>query len=171
MRAIMAEKAAKDFMTIIKRSFFLLLFSFIVLLGCGEENPEVFVDELPLPDAFQLSLNLDLVSFQSLQFENHLILEDYGVNGIIIIKRGDRDYAAFERTCPYEPEKECSRIEFLNLGGTGESRLACECGNSFYNLSGYPTNSPSPRKLREYFTSLSGRNLYIDNTIVNSPNR
>lgn len=171
MPAITEEKVAKDFMTIIKKISIILLF-FSISIACKNEiDPEIFVDELPLPDPFQISLNLSLPAYQSLQFENHLILDDYGINGIIIIKRGDRDYAAFERTCPYEPEKECSRIEFLNLGGTGESRLACECGNSFYNLSGYPTNSPSPRKLREYYTSLSGRNLYIDNTIVNSENR
>jgi hypothetical protein len=167
MRAIMAEKVEKVFMTTIKRSFFLLLFPLIVLLGCGEENPEVFVDELPLPDAFQLSLNLDLVSVQSLQFEKNVILENYGLNGIIVVKRAENDYAAFERTCPFEPEKECSIVSM----NAGQQYLECECGNSFYNLSGYPTNSPSPRKLREYFTSLSGRNLYIDNNIVNSPNR
>ena len=79
-------------------------------MGCGEENPEVFVDELPLPDPFQLSLNLDLVSYQSLQFEKNVILPDVGLNGVIVVKRAENDYAAFERTCPYEPEKECSIV-------------------------------------------------------------
>ncbi|WKK82785.2 hypothetical protein [Marivirga arenosa] len=153
-------------MTTIKK-FYLLLISLFIFSSCAEENPEVFVDELPLPDPFQLSLNLDLVSYQSLQFEKNVILEDYGLNGIIVVKKSDFDYAAFERTCPYEPEKECSIISM----NAGQQYLECECGNSFYNLSGYPTNSPSPRKLREYYTSLSGNTLYIDNTIVSSPNQ
>ncbi|WP_375579692.1 hypothetical protein ABWH96_01035 [Marivirga tractuosa] len=138
-----------------------------MFLSCGEENPEVYFDELPYPDPFQLSLNLDLVSYQSLQFEKNVVLPDVGLNGVIVVKRAENDYAAFERTCPYEPEKECSIVSM----NAGQQYLECECGNSFYNLSGYPTNSPSPRKLREYYTSLSGRNLYIDNTIVNSENR
>ena len=167
MPATMVEKAVKGFMTIIKKLSFLLCLPVILLLSCAEENPEVFVDELPLPDPFQLSLNLDLVSYQSLQFEKNVILEDVGLKGVIVVKRAENDYAAFERTCPYEPEKECSVISM----NAGQQYLECECGNSFYNLSGYPTNSPSPRKLREYYTSLSGRNLYIDNTIVRSENR
>ncbi|SMG52300.1 hypothetical protein SAMN05661096_03910 [Marivirga sericea] len=167
MPATMEEKAAKDFMTTIKKFSLFLFLAFFLLLSCGEENPEVFVDELPLPDPFQLSLNLDLVSYQNLQFEKNVILPDVGVNGVIVVKRAENDYAAFERTCPFEPEKECSIVSM----NAGQQYLECECGNSFYNLSGYPTNSPSPRKLREYFTSLSGRNLYLDNTIVNSENR
>ncbi|WP_340152893.1 hypothetical protein [uncultured Marivirga sp.] len=167
MPAITEEKAAKDFMITIKRFSFVLLLPFLLFLSCGEENPEVFVDELPLPDPFQLSLNLDLVSYQSLQFEKNVILPDVGLNGVIVVKRAENDYAAFERTCPYEPEKDCSIVSM----NAGQQYLECECGNSFYNLSGYPTNSPSPRKLREYYTSLSGRNLYIDNTIVRSENR
>jgi nitrite reductase/ring-hydroxylating ferredoxin subunit len=167
MPATTVEKAAKVSMTIIKKFSFVFLVPLVLILGCGEENPEVFVDELPLPDPFQLSLNLDLVSYQSLQFEKNVILPDVGLNGVIVVKRAENDYAAFERTCPYEPEKECSIVSM----NAGQQYLECECGNSFYNLSGYPTNSPSPRKLREYYTSLSGRNLYIDNTIVRSENR
>lgn len=167
MQGTTVEKAAKVFMTTIKRFSYFILVPFLMLMGCGEENPEVFVDELPLPDPFQLSLNLDLVSYQSLQFEKNVILPDVGLNGVIVVKRAENDYAAFERTCPFEPEKECSIVSM----NAGQQYLECECGNSFYNLSGYPTNSPSPRKLREYYTSLSGRNLYIDNTIVRSENR
>ena len=48
-------------MTIIKKFSFLFFFPIVMLLSCAEENPEVFIDELPLPDPFQLSLNLDLV--------------------------------------------------------------------------------------------------------------
>jgi nitrite reductase/ring-hydroxylating ferredoxin subunit len=167
MPATMEEKAVKDFMNTNKKFLFILILPLFMFISCGEENPEVFVDELPLPDPFQLSLNLDLVSYQSLQFEKNVILPDVGLNGVIVVKRAENDYAAFERTCPYEPEKECSIVSM----NAGQQYLECECGNSFYNLSGYPTNSPSPRKLREYYTSLSGRNLYIDNTIVRSENR
>ena len=115
MPATTVEKAAKVSMTIIKKFSFVFLVPLVLILGCGEENPEVFVDELPLPDPFQLSLNLDLVSYQSLQFEKNVILPDVGLNGVIVVKRAENDYAAFERTCPYEPEKECSIVS-MNAG-------------------------------------------------------
>lgn len=166
MQDTMAEKVVKDFMNIIKKIGIICFFLLATIACKNEIDPEVFVDDLPYPDPFQLSLNLDLVSFQSLQFERNVILKEVGLKGVIVVKRGDNDYAAFERTCPYEPEKECSIISM----NAGQQYLECKCGNSFYTLSGYPTNSPSPRKLREYYTSLSGRTLYIDNTIIRSDN-
>ena len=167
MPATMAEKVAKDFMIIIKKFFSLGLLLLMIFFACKDENPEVFIDELPLPTPFQLTLNLDLPSNQSLEFEKNLILPDVGLKGVIVIRRDNNTYAAFERTCPFQPDEDCSLISM----NASQLYLECGCGDSFYNLSGYPTNSPSPRKLREYYSTVSGNILYLDNTIVRSANQ
>lgn len=166
MPATTEEKAEKGFMTIIKK-LSIILFFILVSFGCKNEiDPEVFTDELPLPDPFQLSLNLSLPAYQSLQFENHLILEDYGLNGIIIVYSEIYGYGAFERTCPADPEKDCAVVSML----AGNQYMECECGDSIYRLNGMPSNSISPRKLREYYSSKSGNILYVDNSITRRSN-
>lgn len=137
-------------------ALFLMLFTFT---ACKDENSEVFVDELPLTPPFEVFLNLSLISNQSLKFENHLYLDDVGLRGVVVIKRGENDYAAFERTCPYEHERDCAIVSHLSVAS--ESYLECGCGDSFYNDQGFPTQGPSPRKLREYRTQLSGNNLIV----------
>ncbi len=159
----MEEKPEEDFMNINKNIFFLILiFTTLLFSSCKDENTETFVDELPFPAPFEVYLNLSLVSNQSLEFEKHLYLNDIGLRGVVVVKRGENDYAAFERTCPFEPEKDCSIISM----DPSQLYLSCDCGNSFYNLKGFPTNSPSPKKLREYRTQLSGNTLVIDETII-----
>jgi len=153
-------------MTIIKKTTIALFFIFGLFACKNEIDPEVFADDLPLPDPFQVSLNLSLPAYQSLQFENHLILEDYGLNGIIIVYSDTYGYGAFERTCPVDPEKECAVVSML----AGNQYMECECGDSIYRLNGMPSNSISPRKLREYFSSKSGDILYVDNTITRRAN-
>lgn len=166
MPATTEEKAAKDFMTIIKKLTIISFFIFVSFACKNEIDPEVFADELPLPDPFQLSLNLSLPAYQSLQFKNHLIIEDYGLNGIIIVYSETYGYGVFERTCPADPEKECAVVSML----AGNQYMECECGNSIYKLNGMPSNSISPRKLREYFSSKSGDILYVDETIITRAN-
>lgn len=170
MQDIMEEKVEKGFMIINKLMKLIALSVGLLLIfaSCKEENPNAFIDELPPAAPFEISVNLDLISSQSLEFQNHLYINDVGLNGIVIVKRSANNYASFERTCPYQPEEDCSRIVFEYIG-TG-SYLACNCGDSFYNLSGFPTNSPSPRKLREYRTDLSGNFLFINNEVVISGN-
>lgn len=166
MPATMEEKAAKVFMTIIKRLGIILFFLSISFACKNEIDPEVFVDELPLPDPFQLSLNLSLPAYQSLEFENHLILDDYGVNGIIIVYSEEYGYGAFERTCPADPEKECARVSM----DASLKFLSCNCKEGFFRLNGMPSNAHSSRKLREYFSSKSGNALYVDETITRRAN-
>ncbi|MBK6267051.1 hypothetical protein JKA74_18545 [Marivirga sp. S37H4] len=154
-------------MNIKKYITLVLLSAFALFSSCKDENADALIDELPLPAPFEEYLNLTLVSNQSLQFDNHLYLNDVGLRGIVVVKRGDNDYAAFERTCPYKPELDCSLISHVNLGTSG-SYLECGCDEetSFYNDQGFPTSGPSPKRLRQYRTQLSGNTLIIDDTII-----
>ncbi|PTB96800.1 hypothetical protein C9994_05660 [Marivirga lumbricoides] len=160
MQAIMVEKPERDFMSINRSILAVVILSFFCFAACKEENSEAFIDELPLTPPFEVFLNLSLISNQTLQTENHLYLDDVGLKGVVVIKRGESDYAAFERNCPHEPERDCAIVSHVNLGPTG-SYLECGCGESFYNDKGFPTSGPSPRKLREYRTQLSGNNLIV----------
>lgn len=160
MLVIMVKKPEEDFMITNKNIFAVLVLMLFFFTACKEENSDVFIDELPPAPPFEVFLNLSLISNQTLQTENHLYLNDVGLRGVVVVKRGENDYAAFERTCPYEPERDCAIVSHVNLGQTA-SYLECGCGDSFYNDEGFPTSGPSPRKLREYRTQLSGNNLIV----------
>lgn len=168
MPDIMEEKVEKGFMTINKlmKSLIFSVLLFLTFSSCKDEGAAVFIDDLPPTPPFQLSINLNLVSSQNLQFNNHLYVDDAGINGIVIVRRGENDYATFERTCPYQPEDSCSRVSFTNLG-TGGSILICDCDDAIYRTEdGYSTRRPTetPKRLRQYATQLSGNNLVVNSS-------
>jgi hypothetical protein len=155
MLVIMDERQGKDFIPM-NKWFYVLVASLVIFTACEENNDEVYIDELPYVLVNE-QLNLSLPAYNNLHFRNYIYLDNVGLKGIVIVKRGEHDYAAFERTCPFEPEKECSIIDAEASG----IYLECRCGNAFYNPDGFPTSGPSPRKLREYYSYLSGNVLTI----------
>ncbi len=168
MQDIMEEKVEKGFMIINKlvKNLLYVIGFFVVFSSCKDEGVGVFIDDLPPTPFFELSINLNLVSSQNLQFNNHLYIDDAGINGIVVVKRGENDYATFERTCPYQPEDDCSRVTFTNLG-TGGSIFICDCEDAIYRTDdGFSTRRPTetPKRLRQYSTQLSGNNLFISST-------
>ena len=142
----------------------ILCFAWLVLTACDNNGSEIEQDTMPLPSPFNFFINLDLPAAQSLQFENHLYLPDYGLRGLVVVKL-ENGYVTYDRICPVSPDDECSQVNFINAGTTN-SYLQCKCGEAFYRArDGFPTNSPEPRKLREYYTEYSGNTLYIESTI------
>ncbi len=165
------KKAEGDFMNITEMSKFKYLVSgciFIIALGaCKDQNNNFLMDELPFPQPFSKSVNLILPAYQKIEFENHLYFNDIGLNGVVVVRLGEGLYAAYERTCPVDPDSDCAIITHTN-SGAGSSYLSCGCGEAVYrDYSGEPSKSPEPRKkLREYLTFLSGTTLTIDSDII-----
>jgi hypothetical protein len=169
MLVIMEKKVVKDFMNTRNKQRLIVIIQFCVIFflsSCKDKGGQILQDAMPLPQPFNFVINVDLPAYQDLAFTNHLYINGYGLKGLVVVKLEDSQYAVYERNCPVNREESCSIVDFVNLGTSG-SFLKCQCGEAFYRASdGFPTNSPEPRKLREYYSEFSGNTLYVDSSIL-----
>lgn len=88
-------------------------------------------------------------------------IENEGHRGIIIYRINDFTFNAYERTCPYDPQKDCARVEAdLNSNIFIDS---C-CMSKFNIIDGSPIDGPSTLPLKQYFTEFTQGTLHIYNS-------
>lgn len=152
MRAIGEESQEKDFMSINKSLFYPLLL--VILLGCGREKhvilPDVFVD---------IRLNLTTQEALPLRYDGRAIYLEGGVKGIIVYRKNQDTYFAFERNCTFEPTKECARVDI----DPSMFFMIDSCCGSQFDFEGNILGGPAPVPLKRYQTILSGNVLQIYN--------
>lgn len=83
-----------------------------------------------------------------------------GSKGIIVYRRSNEDFVAFDRHCPYLPENSCSRV---SVNSTQITAVDTCCGSEFILTDGSPTKSPATVPLQFYQTSFNGNELRIYN--------
>ena len=138
---------------------FILFFLFILILNCNrqplERNP--FLQNVPV----SYEINLNLPQYNDLLFDGGtVIIENQGINGIVVIKTTSDQYAAWERTCPNHAVEICSTLRTEN--GIGK----CECEEYQYTfLTGQLINPPSGVSTRLY-PLLSYRIAIMDNKLL-----
>ena len=122
-----------------------MVLPWLILLspGCEDERepfPYVYVDR-----TFNISTDLG-----DLTEGHYVILEEYGYGGLIIYRASRSSFYAFDRVCPYKPQKKCllnEDDEFENIGW-----MECPCCGSKFSLSeeGRVLNGPSTVPLKQY---------------------
>ncbi len=129
---------------------FILSFIFVTFLGCDENDewiPNVRVD-----------ITISLIELADLGLLQSRVWPG-GVNGIIIFRLQDREFNAFERTCPFQPSDNCA-VE----PDDSELFAKCPCCESEFELiNGDIRKGPSKRPLKRYQTSVSNSWLHIYN--------
>lgn len=83
-----------------------------------------------------------------------------GYRGLIVYRMTDNDFMAYERTCPYDPDKDCARVEVESSNITAVD--SC-CGSQYILTDGSPIRGPSGYSLQQYQTSYDGNQLRIFN--------
>jgi hypothetical protein len=83
-----------------------------------------------------------------------------GYRGIIVYRMTSTEFMAYERTCPYDPDKDCARVEVESSGITAID--SC-CGSRYVLTDGSPIAGPSGYSLQHYNTSYDGNLLRIFN--------
>ncbi len=133
------------------RKIFIISLIFISFVGCDKYD-----DGIPNV-SFKITLHLDT----ELSTLGHMQARKIqgGVNGIIIFRMADAEFNAYERTCPYEPEKNC-QVDF----NEGDLFATCQCcGSEFDLIYGDLREGPSKWPLKKYRTSISNSFLTIYN--------
>jgi hypothetical protein len=139
---------------------FLLITSIIVMIGaCNKKddpnNPNGYIPNVPVN--FYINPNtIDYIPAGS--WRNY---DNEGHRGVIIYRIDQFNFMAYERTCPYDPDKPCAQVEVDPSSFT----LIDSCCMSRYNIiDGMPVSGPSSIPLKQYFTEFDGNLLHIYNS-------
>ncbi|MBK7887405.1 MAG: hypothetical protein IPJ86_08905 [Bacteroidetes bacterium] len=127
------------------------LFLFLSSTACKKNNdrvPTVAVDEY---------LNLNLPEYFNLNAINNWVYYNYAGNkGIIVVRKSNTEFAAYERTCTFDPNVSASIVE-----GITNDIFAIDsiCGSKFSLLDGSIVNGPAGQPLLQYRTQLLSNNI------------
>lgn len=133
---------------------FMLLLGIGMLSACKDEQlviiPDVFVNE---------RINLTTQEALPLRQDGGFIYNEGGLRGIIIYRQDQYTYKAFERTCTFQPQDSCARVE------VDPSRLFMidSCCSSQFNWNGQIMGGPAPAPLKRYQVALDGNILTVYN--------
>ncbi|WP_395805624.1 hypothetical protein [Daejeonella sp.] len=131
------------------------LFILISLLSCSKDNidriPEVFV-----------SYKITLQEFNIKSTNGLLIVNNQanaGVAGLIIYKRADGTFVAYDRCSSVNPQKRCAVVpDDPNLTATDP----CS-GAKFSLFDGSPVKAPAQRSLKQYRVIITNFDLMVVN--------
>jgi nitrite reductase/ring-hydroxylating ferredoxin subunit len=118
-----------------------LLVMFVMLLSCGDKG--VLVPDVPVN--FHASLNDPRLNALN-GAGGAVSLNGYGVAGLIIYRRADNAYMAYDRCSTVNPEQKCAVvIDDPNLTATDP------CSGAKYSLyDGAPVKAPAKKSLKQY---------------------
>lgn len=90
-----------------------------------------------------------------------MLIDDEGVNGIVLYREADLIFHAYDRTCTLWPEHNAAVVEDTSFFGV----LECpECHSTYLLMNGgEPNSGPARYPLVEYKTSIQGDVLRIYN--------
>lgn len=138
--------------TVIK--FNILLFFIFITQACNDNNkivPNVYVN-------FYLSVYDP--EFTDLLSPGNSIYVTGGVNGILIYRISQDEFAAYDRTCTYNVEENC-RIVVDDTKNFAIDSMCCS--SKFLLLDGSVTDGPATYPLKRYQTYFDGTNLHVYN--------
>lgn len=88
-----------------------------------------------------------------------VVISGYGVAGLIIYRRADGSYAAYDRCSTYQPEKLCA----VSPDDTGFTAVDPCSGAKFSLSDGSPVKAPATRSLRAYAVNVSNFEIFVSN--------
>ena len=134
---------------------FVLLSALLVTPSCNKSEkqqgliPNVYVN-------FELYPN----SINPIPVSTWIYVNDQGYRGIIVYRYDQNTFLAYERTCPYDPEKECAVVEADESSITAVD--SC-CMSRFLLTDGSPFAGPATLPLKQYQTVYDGMVLRVYN--------
>ncbi|WP_459073114.1 Rieske (2Fe-2S) protein [Halocola ammonii] len=124
----------------------------LLALACGRDS------NIPVRNV-NLNLNLNLPSYQELNIITGWIYVSGGSKGIIVYRKSENEFLAYERHSPYQPEDNC-RVSV----GDDETSIQDECSDSQWSLiDGQVINGPASQPLLRYNTTWNDPYLTIRN--------
>lgn len=169
MRVFTAEKQGKVFTTMSNAGFNRLIFALMApfwMASCGDSiNP----NDTPVPSVpVSITINTDLPAYFYLKSPGTWIYFEGGNRGVVLVHDFDDQFYAFDRTCSYQPDLSCSKVEidstryFFKCGNTVADSFE-NCCSSRFQLNGLVSNGPARFPLRPFRVTFTGNTIYISN--------
>lgn len=126
------------------------------MFSCRRDEPRipyVYVD---------FYINTTDPSFSALNAVGGWVYVTGGSKGIIIYRKTQNDFMAYERHCPYDPEASCSRLEVESSGLLIEDPC---CSSVYLITDGSPSSGPGTASgpVQQYHTSFDGMSIHVTN--------
>lgn len=124
-----------------------MLFTLLSFHSCNENHqvvPNVYVD---------FSININDPEYTDLNVPGNSITVTGGVNGIIIYRISQDEFAAYDRTCTHNVEENCRVVVDENINFVVDSMC---CGSKFLLLDGSVYEGEAIYPLKSYRTSFDG---------------
>lgn len=136
---------------IIKISALLMLIFSGIFMSCKKDNdqiPDVLVD---------IQVNINNPGYFSLQAVGGWMYFDGGSRGIIVYRRSQDEFLAFDRHCPYQPSNSCGKLN-VDSSNNVIAKDDC-CGSSFLLTDGSIQGGPATRGMKMYQTYWDGLSI------------
>ncbi|HRC33059.1 MAG TPA: hypothetical protein PK736_06410 [Bacteroidia bacterium] len=134
--------------------FCILLFIICTTSGCRKSRNQI--PNTPI----DLYIDTKLPSYISLNIVGGWIYASSGYKGLIIYRRSQDAFNAYERACPYDPTDDCSLVEVLKDNITAVD--SC-CGSQYLITDGNVIKGPATQTLQQYQTTFDGTILHVFN--------
>jgi nitrite reductase/ring-hydroxylating ferredoxin subunit len=136
------------------KKLILLIAVSITWLSCGKEGsviPNVQV-------SFQAAINDPRLSALNVP-GGAVLINGYGVAGLILYREADDTYACYDRCSSYMPQNHCA----VTLD-PGNFTCTDPCSGSKFSLfDGSPVKAPATRSLKSYNIDVSNSEIYVSN--------
>ncbi|WP_443946176.1 hypothetical protein ACJVDH_03435 [Pedobacter sp. AW1-32] len=131
-----------------------LLLATMLFSGCGKGDnfvPDIAVNfTMPLTDP-----RLSRLSSAG----GAVTIDGYGIAGLVLYRRTDNSYVAFDRCSTVNPDQRCA-VTLDNPTITATDPCS---GAKFLLEDGSPVKAPATRSLRQYTVTIAGNNLRVIN--------
>lgn len=142
--------------TLFRKAMLLIGSMFLLgVQGCDKDEsnvPHVNVD---------ITINIDQPSYQDLRTVGGWLYLTGGSKGLIVYRRSQDEFKAYDRHCTYRPEENCdpARVDSSDI------KIVCDdCHGSVYSITdGTVIKGPASQPLREYSTHKENSILRITN--------
>jgi len=133
----------------------LVIVSVAFIYGCKKST-----DQIPVtPVDFYIYLTQP--EFQTLNTVGNFVYVTGGVKGVIVYHKTPEEFAAFERSCPYDPNVSGAIVD---VDSSGLGMVDYHCGSRFNILDGSIVTGPTAYPLRQYYCEYDGVSaLHIHN--------
>lgn len=138
------------------------------ILGC--ENNDQGAGYTLIPERYiSREINIKQPEYSDLNHPGGFVYLNEGYRGVVVIYTNNYEYKAFERACPFKPDKSCATIAmhpsrlYLACGEYVDSQWQ-KCIATRYNLDGSVLQGPSDQPLKSYNITKNGSVLRITNS-------
>ena len=139
------------------RSKIIVLFILVSLISCNKD--EEVRNQTPIPNVpVNFYIQPNTIDFIAAGMWSSY--DEQGYRGVLIYRLDQYTFLAYEKTCPYDPEELCAKVEVDQATFT----LLDSCCMSRYNIiDGAPVEGPASMPLLQYFTDFDGNYLHVYN--------